>query len=86
MPGEIPPFLRDFIAMRKNLHKAPEPNAPVGSLPRKGAKKGGTTEATQQELSEISVAKIVEEKPPAKELGKYFQSMCDRLTKQKMAA
>ena len=92
MPGrELPTFLRDFIAMRQQLHKTQglaQTQPLVGHLPvaKPGAASKGTSLGIKDDLSEMSVAKIVEEKPPAKELIGYFQKMCDRLTQQKMNA
>lgn len=79
--------------MRQGLHKQdyggrggvlagglPSPPATVAA---KGGK--GTSDARKEELGEMSVAKIIEEKPGGKEVCSYFQKVCDELTKKKMA-
>lgn len=90
MPGrELPPFLRDFIAMRQQVHKNFSGGGGAvlaGGMPPPPATTGkGTSDGRKVDMGELSVQKIVDEKPPAKELMGYFQKMCDRLTKQKMA-
>ncbi len=88
MGREIPPFLKDFLAMRQNLHKQapaqitsalPSPSAPKKTRTAKSTSDGHITD-----MMEISVAKIIEEKLPKKEVMGYFQKMCDRLTADKM--
>lgn len=85
MSRDIPPFLKDFLNMRRNLHKeAPPPQvvSAVGDPKKRTAK--GTSDHRQDEMMGITVAKIIEEKPPKKEVMEYFQRECDRLTKDKM--
>lgn len=85
MSREIPPFLKDFLNMRRNLHKeAPPPQvtSAVGDTKKRKAK--GTSDHRQDEMMGITVAKIIEEKPTKKEVMEYFQKECDRLTKDKM--
>jgi hypothetical protein len=85
MSRDIPPFLKDFMNMRRNLHKeAPPPQ--VVSVKADGKKRTakGTSDHRADELTGITVAKIIEEKPPKEEVKQYFQKECDRMTKEKM--
>jgi len=89
MPGNnIPSFLKDFLDMRKSLHKsAPAPivsATPASTTGKKTRASKGTSDGTLGDLQEMSVAKIIEEKPPKKEVKAYFQKMCDKLTAEKM--
>lgn len=56
-------FVMDFLKMRQNLHKEREPKA-------KSYKEAG-------DEVETTLAKIIEKKPPAKEVIEYFK-MCIR--------
>jgi hypothetical protein len=90
MSREIPGFLKDFLAMRRDLHKKSIP--PSTTLPTatgappapKSKKQKSTSEVAQESMMGISVAKIIEDKPPKKDVIQYFQDQCDRLTKEKM--
>jgi hypothetical protein len=88
MPKDIPAFLKDFMAMRQGLHKtvsAPIVSAtPASTTGQKTRSAKGTADGTLGDLLEISVAKIIEDKPPKKDVKAYFQKVCDRLTAQKM--
>ena len=90
MSREMPAFLKDFLNMRKSLHvtqnaslvsSTPSLKAPI--RPKKVGTKS-TSEGQQDELFGISVAKIIEDKPPKKEVMAFFQQECDRLTAEKM--
>jgi len=84
MPGrDIPPFLKQFMEMRQALHKGVAQTlvatAPALKPP------SGTSKGLKEDLSQISIQRICESKPPVKELMGYFQKQCDELTKKKMA-
>lgn len=86
MPREISPFLKDFLAMRQNLHKqATQMAAPIvaNAVPI-GKKVKSTKEQTMDDMMGGSIARIIEEKPPKKEVMDYFQTQCDKMTKEKM--
>jgi hypothetical protein len=83
MGREIPPFLKDFLSMRQQLHKN-QSVVPTVSAPIPAKKGKGTADQSIDDLMGLSVAKIIEEKPPKKEVMGYFQKQCDRLTKEKM--
>ena len=76
--------------MRRNLHKMSP--APSATLPMttgapaapKSKKQMSTSQAANDAMMGISVAKIIEEKPPKKDVCQFFQNTCDRLTKEKM--
>ena len=72
------PFLKSFLEMRRSLHK--EQQAPVAQ-PKK---KKGTGEAISQQMTEDTLAGIIESKPGKKKLEEYFQKECTRLTTEKM--
>jgi hypothetical protein len=89
MPREIPGFLKDFMEMRRNLHKQTETPQIVSAVaangvPKKTRASKGTADATREDLQAISVATIIEEKPPKKDVMDYFKRECDRLTAEKM--
>lgn len=90
MPNNIPAFLKDFMDMRRTLHKsAPAPIVSAVPNPETGVKKKtraskGTSDGTLGDLMEMSVAKIIEDKPGKKEVKAYFQKVCDKLTAEKM--
>ena len=74
--------------MRKSLHKE-APAQIVSAVASKGNPKKtraskGTADGSREDLYGVSVAKIIEEKPPKKEVLEYFQKECDRLTAEKM--
>jgi hypothetical protein len=85
MVREVSGFLKDFMDMRKNLHKAAPPQIVSAVAPEKKVRASkGTADGVREELQGITVAKIIEEKPPKKEVMAYFQKECDRLTAEKM--
>jgi hypothetical protein len=88
MGREIPGFLKDFLQMRKNLHKETPPQIVSAVAGDGNAKKTRAPKSTSDgritDMMEISVAKIIEDKPPKKEVMAYFQKECDRMTNEKM--
>ena len=82
MPPQLNGLLKDFLEMRKSLHK--EETKPVPAV-KKGGKKGATAMAISEEMTEGSLAKIIEDKPSKKDVCQYFQKLADRLTAEKMA-
>lgn len=85
MAREVPGFLKDFLAMRKALPKvAPPPPPATAPALAKPKKTRGTKDSLAGDLTEASVAKIIEDKPPKKEVMDYFQKECDRLTAEKI--
>ena len=83
MSREIPPFLKDFLMMRQQLHKN-QSTTPTVVTPSTAKKAKSTGAQKIDDMMEISVAKIIEEKPPKKEVMGYFQKQCDKMTKEKM--
>ena len=88
MPRDIPSFLKDFMMMRQGLHKSAPPPivsaTPASSTGKKTRASKGTSDGVVGDLMEMSVAKIIESKPPKKDVKAYFQKVCDRLTAEKM--
>jgi hypothetical protein len=88
MGREIPSFLKDFLQMRQNLHKQAPPQIVSaiggGGEGKKTRTPKSTSDGHSTDMMEISVAKIIEEKPPKKEVMAYFQKECDRMTNEKM--
>lgn len=80
--------LKDFLDMRRSLHKAPQSNPQPTTQMKQNEKVkrvGKTKEGQLSETLDVSVAQIIEDKPPKKEVCEYFQKECDKLTAQKMA-
>ena len=63
-------FLRSFMSMRASLHKSGEKGA--GIVGKKETKEVPNPEG-------ITIAHIVENKPPEKEVVAYFQARCAAL-------
>jgi hypothetical protein len=61
------PFLKQFLNMRKNLHKE-EVNGTKGKQPKQMADPSG-----------ITMAHIIENKPSDKEVIEYFKARCEAL-------
>lgn len=57
-------FVMEFMKMRQNIHKNEE-------------KKG--TPLQQEPVDGITLATIVEEKPPAKDVAEYFKRLVQRI-------
>ena len=78
--------LKDFLEMRRSLHKSnPVASTAVQANKKMTGKKGGkTSDAILNDEFGITVAKIIEEKPPKKVVCEYFQKEADNLTKEKM--
>ena len=83
MAREVPAFLKDFLAMRKSLPKIANPT-PVQQAAAPKTKKKSTSQGTLDQLGEMSIAKIIEDKPPKKVVLEYIQKECDRLTAEKL--
>jgi hypothetical protein len=62
------PFLKQFLNMRKNLHKE-EVNGTKGKQPKPMADPSG-----------ITMAHIIENKPSDKEVIEYFKARCEALS------
>ncbi len=77
-------ILKDFLEMRKGLHKDGPPASVAADNKAKGKKGGKTSDALVGELTGITVAKIIEDKPGKKDVSEYFQREADRLTATKM--
>ena len=81
-------FLKDFIEMRKSITPNTLPNlvSPNVKDTKNGVKvKKQKPPVTQnQETSESTLAKIIEEKPPKKNVIAYLQTFANELTIQKM--
>jgi hypothetical protein len=61
------PFLKSFLNMRRSLHTA-ETNGTKGKQPKQMADPSG-----------ITIAHIIENKPPQKEVIDYFKARCEVL-------
>lgn len=59
-------FVMEFMKMRQNIHKKQEP-----------VKKG--TPQQQEPVDGITLATIIEEKPPAKDVVEYFKRLVERV-------
>lgn len=87
-------FLKDFVEMRKALVPAnhigrpgvidPLPKNPSGEK-RTGKKKKQEPTQTQQTEGEMTLAKIIEDKPPKNDVIRYLQHLANELTTKKMA-
>ena len=80
MPNELPAFLSDFLAMRKQVSggdKNKLPSAEKAKLRGEGI--------TKKEAIDMSIQHIIEKKPGRKVLEEFLQKRCDDLTVQKMA-
>ena len=76
-------FLKEFLDIRKNLHKStPEPTVKDKRTKMRNQKTNPT--ADNETPIEITLARIIEEKPKKKEVEAFFQQECDKLTKEKM--
>lgn len=84
-------FLKDFMEMRKALVPANHPgrSGVVDPLPKnpsdKGKKKKQQPSFTQQTEGEVTMAKIIEDKPPKNDVIRYLQHLANELTTKKMA-
>ena len=72
-------FLNDFIAMRQRLAK---PNEVKGMKPKTPSEKKLMSPA--QEVEESTLTRIIETKPPRKEVLQYLQRKANDLTVEKM--
>jgi hypothetical protein len=75
-------ILKDFLEMRKGLHKNGPP-APANQ-PIKGKQLTKTKEGIKSDMLAPTLTKIIEDKPAKKEVLDYFQKEADRLTAEKM--
>jgi hypothetical protein len=79
--SQINSVLKDFMEMRRSLHK----NEPTKVEQRTAARKAKTMPTGDNDTPlEITLARIIEDKPKKKELELFFQRECDKLTKEKM--
>ncbi len=70
--------------MRKSLKKSGPPVS-VGEDNKAKNKKGGkTSDAMTGEVTGLTLATIIENKPGKKDVSEYFQRMGDALTQHKM--
>ena len=74
------PFLKQFVDMRRSLLK--EETKSTAPQVKKGKK--GTGEAISSNLTEDTLAGLIEQKPGKKKVEEYFQKECTRLTTEKM--
>lgn len=74
-------FLKEFLDIRKNLHKS-EPSVKETRGKMRNQKVMPT--ADNETPIEITLARIIEEKPKKKEVEEFLQKECDKLTKEKM--
>ena len=84
MNAQLNSVLKDFMDLRKSLHRSPAPTSQVKAHGKDKAL-GKTKEAQLSETLETSLARIIEDKPHKREVCEYFQKECDRLTAKKMA-
>lgn len=82
MSNNLNGILKDFLEMRKGLHKNGPP--PAANQPIKGKHVTKTKEAIKSDMLAPSLTKIIEDKPAKKEVLDYFQKEADRLTAEKM--
>jgi hypothetical protein len=65
------PFLRQFMKMRENLHK------------KEVVAKGVSKETkTMSDPTGVTIAYIIENKPPVKEVIDYFKNRCDQFNEE----
>ena len=78
------PFLRDFLAMRKQ--QAPPTKSPADVLPKKEKKKTQLKEEPKKttETNEPSLESIIEEKPHRKVVIDFLQNRANAYTIEKM--
>ena len=78
-------FLKDFMNMRASLHKSAPSDPPTNKEIRakKLAQKTNPTADNDTPIN-ITLARIIEDKPKKKEVEAFFQQECDKLTKEKM--
>jgi hypothetical protein len=72
--------------MRQQLHKSPSMADPPPNKEKRAkalAQKRNPTVESEIPI-EITLARIIEEKPVRKEVEMFLQNECDKLTKQKM--
>jgi hypothetical protein len=77
--------LKDFLDMRRNLHKSSsEPTAAVKDARKKQLAAKTAPTADNGTPPEITLARIIEDKPKRKEVEAFLQTECDKMTKDKM--
>ena len=78
-------ILKDFLAMRRNLHKESQSTAATIAAAKETGKRNTATKTPQQnEMVDVTLATIIEDKPKKSVVCEYFQKMADRLTQEKM--
>jgi hypothetical protein len=79
MSGRNNEFLKQFVEMRKGI--APGPMAASTVLPQS---KKGKKISKAQVVTDSGLQRIMEEKPPRKDVEEYLQKRCHDLTNSKM--
>lgn len=83
--GPVNGILKEFLDMRRNLHKANQTTEATLKSARETGKRNTATKTPQtNEMVDTSLATIIEDKPKKAVVCEYFQKMADRLTKDKM--
>ena len=77
MPNEIPAFLQDFMNHRRHVTKQ-DMNSPAVKKSESLMPAKGTADM------ELSLNSIIEKKPKAKVVKKFFESRIEELSKTKM--
>jgi hypothetical protein len=78
-------ILKEFLDMRRNIHKQHQTTAAATESAKQTGKRNTATKTPLiDELTEISLATIIEDKPKKAVVCEYFQKMADRLTREKM--
>jgi hypothetical protein len=80
-------FLKEFLAMRKNVTTVAPSLSPTDVLPKKGKAGPKTKEALseKQQRKEPGLMTIIEEKPHKRVVIEYMQKRANELTEKKMA-
>lgn len=83
--GPVNGILKEFLDMRRNLHKSNQTTEATLKSARETGKRNTATKTPQtNEMIDTSLATIIEDKPKKAVVCEYFQKMSDRLTKDKM--
>ena len=71
--------------MRQSIAPSGPANANPSAAKALPASKRAKKTAPRQQYTDEGLQGIIEHLPPKKDVMEYFQSMCDRLTSEKMA-